>query len=110
MVLIAAGAGQDVGPVRFGGELNGFFGAVAMTPLALGFDHLPNGPPMVVTFLPAFGVLVPGAVGLIRIAGIGRIAGIDREIGANSLCTDAHRSLDATTQEVRRFIIPEGGK
>jgi len=121
VVLIAAYAGQELGSARFGGELSGFFGALAMTPLVLWFDHLPTGPPKLVTFLPAFWVLVPGAAGLI---GIAEIVGVDGAIGANSLRTvvitvmsialgvligtAAYRSLDATTREARRFLSPGG--
>ena len=120
VVLIAAFAGQELGSARFGGELSGFFGALAMTPLVLWFDHLRGGPPKLVTFLPAFWVLVPGAAGLI---GIAEIVGVDSEIGANSLRTvvvtvmsialgvligtAGYRSLAATTREVRHFIAPE---
>ena len=36
-----------------------------MTPVALAVARLPGGPPSQVTFLPAFWLLVPGAIGLI---------------------------------------------
>ena len=121
MVLIAAYAGRELGSDRFGGELSGFFGALAMTPLVRWFDHLPSGLPNLVTFLPALWVLVPGAAGLI---GIAEIVGVDGEIGASSsrtvavtvisialgilIGTAAYRSLHATTREVRRLIAPVG--
>ena len=41
-----------------------------MTPVALGIARLPSGPPSQVTFLPAFWLLVPGALGLIGVAEI----------------------------------------
>lgn len=120
LVLIVAFGGQELGSAWFGGQLSGFFGALAMTPLVLWFDDLPAGPPKLVTFLPAFWVLVPGAAGLI---GIAEIVGVDSEIGANSLRTvvvtvmsialgvligtAGYRSLAATTREVRHFIAPE---
>ena len=67
LVLFAAFAGQELGAAWFGSQLSGFFGALAMTPLVLWFEHLPQGPPKLVTFLPAFWLLVPGAAGLIGI-------------------------------------------
>jgi uncharacterized membrane protein YjjB (DUF3815 family) len=45
----------------------GFFGALVMTPIALAVARLPGGPPSQVTFLPAFWLLVPGALGLIGV-------------------------------------------
>jgi uncharacterized membrane protein YjjB (DUF3815 family) len=59
-----------VGWALFGGVLSGFVGALAMTPLALWIDHLRRGPPKLVTFLPAFWLLVPGATGLIGVTQI----------------------------------------
>ena len=38
-----------------------------MTPVALAIARLPGGPPSQVTFLPAFWLLVPGALGLIGV-------------------------------------------
>jgi uncharacterized membrane protein YjjB (DUF3815 family) len=56
-------AGQAISP-----EISAFVGALAMTPVALGVARLPGGPPSQVTFLPAFWLLVPGALGLIGVA------------------------------------------
>jgi uncharacterized membrane protein YjjP (DUF1212 family) len=70
LVLVAAFAGQSVGSALFGGELSGFFGALVMTPLALWVERLRRGPPKLVTFLPAFWLLVPGATGLIGVTTI----------------------------------------
>jgi uncharacterized membrane protein YjjP (DUF1212 family) len=69
-VLLAAYAGQVIGAALFGGLLSGFFGALAMTPLVLWFETLPHGPPKLVTFLPAFWLLVPGATGLIGVTAL----------------------------------------
>ena len=41
-----------------------------MTPVALAVARLPGGPPSQVTFLPAFWLLVPGALGLIGVTEI----------------------------------------
>jgi uncharacterized membrane protein YjjB (DUF3815 family) len=70
LVLYIAFAGQVIGDAFFGGQISGFFGAVAMTPVVLWVERLPNGPPKLVTFLPAFWLLVPGAAGLIGITQI----------------------------------------
>jgi uncharacterized membrane protein YjjB (DUF3815 family) len=65
VVLLTAWLGQVVGERLVGGAVSGFFGALAMTPVALAIARMPGGPPSQVTFLPAFWLLVPGALGLI---------------------------------------------
>ena len=80
VVLLAAWIGQVIGGALVGGEVSGFFGALVMTPVALAIARLPGGPPSQVTFLPAFWLLVPGALGLIgvtEIVGNPAAAGID---------------------------------
>ena len=80
VVLLAAWIGQVIGGALVGGEGSGFFGALLMTPVALAIARLPGGPPSQVTFLPAFWLLVPGALGLIgvtEIVGNPAAAGID---------------------------------
>ena len=67
LVLIAAWIGQLIGDRLVGGDVSGFFGALLMTPVALAIARLPGGPPSQVTFLPAFWLLVPGALGLIGV-------------------------------------------
>ena len=67
LVLFAAWIGQLIGKELVGASVSGFFGALAMTPVALGIARLPTGPPSQVTFLPAFWMLVPGAIGLIGV-------------------------------------------
>ncbi|MEM9516539.1 MAG: threonine/serine exporter family protein [Actinomycetota bacterium] len=84
VVLYAAYAGQVVGGLFFGGELSSFFGAVAMTPIAVLLARLSLGPPTLVTFLPAFWMLVPGALGL---EGVTRIIGDERITGTAPLTT-----------------------
>ena len=82
LVLYVAYAGQAVGGALFGGALSGFFGGLAMTPVVLWIDERRFGTPSLVTFLPAFWLLVPGAVGLI---GVTEIVGADRSVGAEDL-------------------------
>lgn len=65
VVLAAAWLGQWAGGQFVSGYLSGFFGAAVMTPVALSAQRLPSGPPALVTFLPGFWLLVPGALGLV---------------------------------------------
>lgn len=58
---------QLVGGAVFTPELGGFFGAVVMTLFALGLDASRKGPPAMVTFMPGFWLLVPGAASLIGV-------------------------------------------
>jgi uncharacterized membrane protein YjjP (DUF1212 family) len=67
LVLLVAWVGQLVGDRFVGGEVSAFVGAFVMTPVALAVSRLPGGPPSQVTFLPAFWLLVPGALGLIEV-------------------------------------------
>jgi uncharacterized membrane protein YjjB (DUF3815 family) len=67
LVLISAWIGQYLGSQLFGGYLSGFFGALVMTPVAYFVERRPSGPPALVSFLPAFWLLVPGALGLIGV-------------------------------------------
>jgi len=82
LVLYVAFAGQTIGDAQFGGQISGFFGAVAMTPVVLWVERLPSGPPKMVTFLPAFWLLVPGAAGLI---GVTQIVGAGLDLTARGL-------------------------
>lgn len=81
LVLVVAYAGQIVGGLFFGPTLSAFFGAMAMTPVAVFASRQPLGPPPLVTFLPAFWLLVPGALGL---EGVTRVLG---ESGTQGLAT-----------------------
>ena len=82
VVVLAAWTGQVIGGALVGGGVSGFFGALVMTPVALGIARLPSGPPSQVTFLPAFWLLVPGALGLI---GMAEIVGNPAEADLSSL-------------------------
>ncbi len=65
LVLLAAFVGQQVGSLLFGGYVGGFVGAVLMTITARLVERTRFGPPTLVSFLPGFWLLVPGALGLI---------------------------------------------
>ena len=77
-VLVIAYGGQTIGAAVFSAELSSFFGALAMTPAVLWIERLRAGPPSLVTFLPAFWFLVPGAAGLI---GVTEMVGTDSALG-----------------------------
>ena len=67
LVLVIAYAGQVVGGVLFGSAVSAMVGAFFMTPAAKIVSTRPTGPPPLVCFLPAFWLLVPGALGLIGV-------------------------------------------
>jgi uncharacterized membrane protein YjjB (DUF3815 family) len=64
-LYVAYGA-QVIGGVFFGGVLSAFVGAAAMTPVAVLVARC-GGPPAIVSFLPAYWLLVPGALGLVGV-------------------------------------------
>lgn len=68
LVLAVAYGAQVVGGTLFGGVLSAFVGALVMTPVALAVARFPSGPSPLVSFLPAFWMLVPGALGLVGVA------------------------------------------
>jgi uncharacterized membrane protein YjjP (DUF1212 family) len=85
LVLYAGWIGQYLGDQAFGGYLSGFVGAIVMTPVAYLVERRPSGPPALVSFLPAFWLLVPGALGLIGVTeylGTEALAGIQDFLGA----------------------------
>lgn len=65
LVVTVAYAGQVVGGLLFGGVVSALVGAMAMTPVALYAASVRGGPPALVSFLPGFWVLVPGALALV---------------------------------------------
>jgi uncharacterized membrane protein YjjP (DUF1212 family) len=115
LVLYVGWIGQFLGNVVFGAYLSGFFGALVMTPVAYLVARLPSGPPALVSFLPAFWLLVPGALGLIGLAeylGQDAAAGIDDllhtmasmiAVALGVLCGyPLYRSIAAALGRVRR--------
>ncbi len=70
LVLFAAYAAQVIGSLFLGGVLSAFIGALVTTPVAAFVAAQRSGPPPMVTFLPAFWLLVPGALGLVGVASI----------------------------------------
>ncbi|MET0865722.1 MAG: threonine/serine exporter family protein [Nakamurella sp.] len=82
LVLYVAYAGQVVGGLLFGNSLSAFAGAVVMTPVAVFVATQRTGPPTLVTFLPAFWLLVPGVIALV---GVTQVMGEARVDGASSI-------------------------
>ncbi len=70
VVLVVAYAGQLVGGALLGTQVSAFVGALAMTPVALVIARYAGGPPAMVSFLPAFWLLVPGALGLVGVTSV----------------------------------------
>ncbi|WIM92460.1 threonine/serine exporter family protein [Actinoplanes oblitus] len=67
LVLYAGWIGQYLGGLVLGGYLSGFVGAVALTVVAYLVERAPGAPPALVSFLPGFWLLVPGALSLIGV-------------------------------------------
>ena len=118
-VLIVAFAAQTIGAAAFNAQLSGFFGAAAMTPLVLWVETLPSGPPKLVTFLPAFWLLVPGAAGLISVTqivgahgNIGSQGGYDVVVTFASIAigvligTSAYRAADRGLRKLSDTVWP----
>ena len=63
LVVCVVWIGQLAGEALVGANVSGFFGAIAMTPVAIA--RLPSGPSSQVASLDAFWLLAPGALGLV---------------------------------------------
>jgi uncharacterized membrane protein YjjP (DUF1212 family) len=70
VVLYVAYGAQVLGDALFDGVLSALVGAAVMTPVAVVVARQRTGPPALVSFLPAFWLLVPGALGLIGVASV----------------------------------------
>jgi uncharacterized membrane protein YjjB (DUF3815 family) len=82
LVLYVAYSAQVIGGLLLGPNLSGFVGAVAMTPVAVWVARQRSGPATMVTFLPAFWLLVPGAIALI---GVTTLVGSTTQSGTTTL-------------------------
>jgi uncharacterized membrane protein YjjP (DUF1212 family) len=67
LVLLLAFAAQQLAAGPFSKEVSGFFGTLVATPLGYLIQKRFRGPPSMVTFLPSFWLLVPGALGLLTV-------------------------------------------
>jgi uncharacterized membrane protein YjjP (DUF1212 family) len=79
LVLLLAFAAQQLAAVFFDNVVSGFFGMLVATPLVYLIQLRFNGPPAMVTFLPSFWLLVPGALSLLSVKRMlsDRAAGLD---------------------------------
>lgn len=79
LVLVVAFAAQQAAATVFTPEISGFFGMLVATPLGYLIQTRFRGPPAMVTFLPAFWLVVPGSLGLRSVAQLlsDRAAGLD---------------------------------
>jgi uncharacterized membrane protein YjjP (DUF1212 family) len=67
LVLILAFTAQRLTAGVFGSQFSGFFGTLVATPLGYLIQLRFKGPPPMVTFLPSFWLLVPGALSLLSV-------------------------------------------
>jgi uncharacterized membrane protein YjjP (DUF1212 family) len=67
LVLVLAFAAQRLAAGLFSDEISAFFGTLVATPLGYLIQQRFKGPPSMVTFLPSFWLLVPGALGLLSV-------------------------------------------
>lgn len=70
LLLYVAYAAQVIGGVFLGAALSAAIGALVMAPVAVFIARQSSGPPAIVSFLPAFLILVPGALGLAGVTSI----------------------------------------
>jgi uncharacterized membrane protein YjjP (DUF1212 family) len=79
LAVLTTYAAQRSSSGMFGSEFSGFFGTLVATPLVYLIQLKFKGPPAIVTFLPCFWLLVPGALGLISVKQMlsDRAAGIE---------------------------------
>lgn len=84
LVLYVAYGAQVIGGFLLGAVMSAFVGALVMTPVAAYVAGRPTGPATQVSFLPAFWMLVPGAMGLV---GVTQLLGHDGENALSALVT-----------------------
>ena len=70
LVLYVAYSAQVLGDLVLGGVLSAFVGALVVTPVTALVARQPSGPAALVSFTPAFWLLVPGALGLVGVADV----------------------------------------
>ncbi|QEG35426.1 threonine/serine exporter family protein [Bythopirellula goksoeyrii] len=83
LVMLVAFATQHYTATLVGTTASGFFGMMVVTPLSYLIQFRFKGPPAMVTFLPSFWILVPGALSLVSV----KTMLSDREAGIDGLVT-----------------------
>jgi uncharacterized membrane protein YjjB (DUF3815 family) len=86
LIVYVASVGEQLGARVLGGYLGGFVGAVVMTLVAYTADGVVAAPASRVLFLPAFWLLVPGALAVI---GLAELVGSDLNVALVDLTTAA---------------------
>jgi len=84
LVLYVAYSAQVLGDLLLGGVFSAFIGALVVTPVTALVARQPTGPAALVSFTPAFWLLVPGALGLV---GVADVLGGDTAAGASLVAT-----------------------
>jgi uncharacterized membrane protein YjjP (DUF1212 family) len=84
LVLYVAYSAQVLGDLLLGGVFSAFIGALVVTPVTALVARQPTGPAALVSFTPAFWLLVPGALGLV---GVADVLGGDSAAGASLVAT-----------------------
>jgi len=82
LVIAAAWIGQQMGSILLGPYPGGFVGGAVMIVVASLIQDRPGAPPLIVSFTPAFWLLVPGAIGL---EGLTQIVGQSPESGIDEV-------------------------
>jgi len=115
LVLYAGWIGQQLGNLVLGSYLSGFCGAVVLTVAAYLVERAPSGPPALVSFLPGFWLLVPGALSLIgmteylsqdQLDGSADLLGAAASIVAVGLGVLCGHPLARTLQKPLRKVMP----
>lgn len=75
LVLYVTHGAQLLGDLMFGAILSGFVATVVLVPLAQYLERFESAPPAFALFLPAFLMLVPGALGLLGVSELAAIGG-----------------------------------
>lgn len=70
VVLYMAYAAQVIAAAFLGGVLSAFVGALVVVPVTAMVARQPRGPAALVSFMPAFWLLVPGALGLVGVTDV----------------------------------------
>ncbi|TWU29741.1 threonine/serine exporter family protein [Bythopirellula polymerisocia] len=83
LVMLVAFATQYYTADLVGTTASGFFGMMVVTPLSYLIQFRFRGPPAMVTFLPSFWILVPGALSLVSV----KTMLSDREAGIDGMVT-----------------------
>jgi uncharacterized membrane protein YjjP (DUF1212 family) len=116
-VMLLAFSAQWAAAGLFGGW-SGFFGMLVATPLSLLIQLRLSGPPALVTFLPSFWLVVPGALGLLsvtrmlsdRAAGLEGLVTVTTAIASVALGTLVGAALYKGTNEQFGRLLSQAGR